>query len=177
MNPPSPIISRRNFLRLGAVAAPLLPASLLAQAAPPPTQQPSVDLGNLRAFVELARSDIRTEKALLIAQNIDFTPDEAFDFWPLQRQYETDLGKLLDERYAGVLQFASQYGTMTDAQATALARKSFDLEAKRTSLKRKYFRKFGKVIPPLKAARFFQLDNQLNMAIDLHVAASLPLIK
>lgn len=172
------MISRRSFLRLGAVGAPLLPGALLAQGVQPSAApQPSVDPGNLRAFVELARSGIRTQKALVIAENIDFTPDEAVEFWPLHRQYETELNVLLDERYAGILQFASQYGTMTYGQAAALARKSFDLEEKRTNLKRKYFKKFCKVILPLKAARFFQLENQLNMALDLQIAASLPLIK
>jgi hypothetical protein len=32
-------------------------------------------------------------------------------------------------------------------------------------------------MPATKAARFFQLENQLNMALDLQVAAALPLIK
>ncbi|MCP5524209.1 MAG: hypothetical protein H7A46_21960 [Verrucomicrobiales bacterium] len=35
----------------------------------------------------------------------------------------------------------------------------------------------AKVIPAKKTARFFQLENQLNAALDLRVAASLPLIK
>ena len=66
---------------------------------------------------------------------------------------------------------------MTDAQAADLANRAFDLESQRTELKRKYFRKFARVVPPLKAARFFQIENQINMAIDLQIAASLPLIK
>ena len=66
---------------------------------------------------------------------------------------------------------------MTDKQASDLAKKSFDLEEKKTDLKRQYFKKFAKVIPAKKAARFFQIDNQLNMALDLQVAAALPLIK
>jgi hypothetical protein len=32
-----------------------------------------------------------------------------------------------------------------------------------------------KVIPAVKAAWFFQIENQINMAIDLQVAAALPL--
>jgi hypothetical protein len=66
---------------------------------------------------------------------------------------------------------------MTNQQASDLAMEVFDLEEKGTDLKRKYFKRFAKVIPPLKAARFFQIENQINMAIDLQVASSLPLIK
>jgi hypothetical protein len=172
-------ISRSTFLRTLALGAPLLPAAtLLAQTdkltvAP----EPMPDLGNLRAFVELARSDIRTQQALIVAQNLPLTEAEAVEFWPLHREYEEELAKLLDERYAAFVQFVHDYGTMTDAQATALAKKVFDLEEKRTALKRKYFKKFSKVVPALKAARFFQIENQLNMVLDLRVAASLPLIK
>ena len=179
MNPNSNTISRNTFLRTIAIGLPLLPlASLKAQdATPAASSVVKADLGNLRAFVELARSDIRTQKALIIAENIDFTTDEAVEFWPAQRDFETELSKVLDQRYELILKFSRQYGTMTDAQASELAHKVFDLEAKRTELKRKYFKKFTKVIPALKAARFFQIENQLNLALDLQVAASLPLIK
>jgi hypothetical protein len=33
------------------------------------------------------------------------------------------------------------------------------------------------MVPALKAARFFQIENQLNMVLDLQVAASLPLLQ
>src|SRR5437879_3418772 len=112
-------ISRNSFLRAVTLGLPLLPAlALKAQTSDPShqaiaPQSGAPDLGNLRAFVELARSDIKTEKALIIAQNIDFTHDEAIDFWPLHQEYELELNKLLDQRYDLILKFASQYGTMT----------------------------------------------------------------
>ena len=75
-----------------------------------------------------------------------------------------ELNKLLDKRMEGITQFAKNYGSMTDRQATDLARLAFSIEGKRTDLKRKYFKKFSKVITPLKAARFFQIENQINKA-------------
>jgi hypothetical protein len=135
------------------------------------------DAGNLRAFVELARSDLKTQKALIIAENLPMKEDEAAEFWPVQRDYETELSKLNDQKLALIVRYARSYQTMSDADATELAKSSFDLEAKKTDLKRKYFKKFSKVMPATKAARFFQIENQLNMVVDLRVAASLPLIK
>src|SRR5579862_3507441 len=98
----SHLISRSTFLRSLALGAPLLSASaLMAQTDQPAAPAPEkLDLGNLRAFVELARSDVRTQKALIVAENIKFTNDEAVDFWPLQREYDLELNKLLDIRYA-----------------------------------------------------------------------------
>lgn len=159
-----------------ALGLPLIPAATLKAQEPTAPAPGSIDSGNLRAFVELARSDIRTQKSEIIAEHIPFTKDEAVDFWPLQRQYEVDLNKLLDRRYALIMEYAQQYGTMTDKEAKKLAEQTFDLEEQRTHLKRKYFKSFCKVIPARKAARFFQIENQINMVIDLQIAASLPLI-
>jgi len=138
---------------------------------------PAIDAGNLRAFIELARSDLKTQKTLIIAQNIQFTDDEAVEFWPLHSQYSLALNKLLDERLQLLNEYAGIYQTMTDKQATALASKVFSWEEKRTKLKRTWFKKFSKVVPAKKAAQFFQIENQLNAALDLQLAAALPLIK
>lgn len=135
------------------------------------------DAGNLRAFVELARSDLKTQKALLIAQNLPMTEEEGAEFWPLHRAYEAELSQLNDQKLALIVRYANSYQTMTDKEAAELANGTFTIEEKKTELKRKYFKKFQKVMPATKAARFFQIENQLNLALDLQVAASLPLIK
>ena len=135
------------------------------------------DSGNLRTFVELVRKDIKAEKAIILAQNIDFTRDEAVDFWPLYREYELDLSKWYDNRLAMIRNYLDQQNSLTDDQARKLADQAFSSEQKRTDLKRTYYKKFSKVVGPKKAARFFQIENQLNAMIDLRLAAALPLIK
>jgi hypothetical protein len=52
----------------------------------------------------------------------------------------------------------------------------FDLEENNTELKRSYFRKFSKVMPVTKVARFFQIEGQLTAAFDLQLKSSVPLI-
>jgi hypothetical protein len=147
------------------------------QPATPPPAAGQPDPGNLRAFIELARSDLKTQKALIIAENLPLTDEEAIEFWPQHRDYEAELSKLNDQKLALIMRYANKNETMTDKEAGELANGSFDVEQKKTELKRKYFKKFQKVMPATKAARFFQLENQINLALDLQVAASLPLIK
>ena len=160
-----------------ALAAPLILNSLAQEEPPPPQMAPEVDDGNLRAFIELVRSDIHHEKATIVAENIEFTEDEAFEFWPLHREYSLALNKLLDRRLELIRKHIESFEHMTDKQAVALAGDVFDLEEKRLKLKRAWFKRFAKVIPAKKAAQFFQLENQLNAAVDLRLAAALPLIK
>jgi hypothetical protein len=172
-------LSRSEFLQKFALVLPLLPAAtLLAQTADPAASpEGKADEGKLRALVELARSDVRVQKSVILAQNLPLSDSEAEKFWPLQRQYDLEFTRLLDERYAAIIQLANQYGTMTDEQATKLAETSFQIESKRTALKKKYYAKFSKVISALKAARFFQIENVVNMILDLQLTASLPLLK
>jgi len=167
-----------HFAIIALTAVLALTGTALAQNADAPrAKEPALDAGNLRAFIALARSDLKTEKTLIIAQNIHFTEDEAFAFWPLNSEYNLALNKLLDERLVLLGQYAATYKDMTDQEATALAGKVFDWEAKRTSLKRTWFKKFSKAVPAKKAAQFFQIENQINAALDLQLAAALPLIR
>jgi len=170
------VLALRASLGIAMVAASVL--TVLAQEpVPVPSAPVQPEEGNLRAFIELVRSDIQTEKATIIAQNIQFTEDEAFEFWPLHREYSLELNKLLDQRLNLIRKHVANFDNMTDSQARQLADDVFDLEAKRLKLKRTWFKKFAKAIPAKKAAQFFQLENQLSAALDLRVAAALPLIK
>jgi hypothetical protein len=175
----SSLTSRNPIVSVFAVALVLLASTALwAQSQQTPgSREAKLDAGNLRVFVEFAKSDLKIQKGIILAQNMDLTETEGAEFWPLERDYQLELNKLNDQRLAIVQNYASNYETMTDKKATELAKRSFDREEKRTELKRKYFKKMEKVMPAKKVARFFQLDNQLHMAADLHVAAALPLIK
>lgn len=158
-------------------AAPGQGATTLPSTQPAAPEALRPDEANLQAFVDLARRDLRLHKAMIIAQNLPLTNDEAASFWPIQREYEADLAAINDQRLALMKKYFARRIKLDAETATALARETFDLESQRTELKRKYFERLRQVIPAAKAARFFQLDNQLNMVVDLKVAASLPLIR
>ncbi len=108
---------------------------------------------------------------------MELTEGEAVDFWPLYERYGHDLDALNDQRLALIRRYLALYDKLTDKQARQLATEVFSLEEKRTALKRKYFPEWAQVITARKAVRFFQIENRLNAAIDLQLAAALPLIK
>src|SRR5689334_18840572 len=75
-----------------------------AQAGKPPSAAAPADSDprdvNMRAYVELLRSDIRAEKVAIITEVMQFTEAEDAKFWPVYRQYEVDLAKINDDRMA-----------------------------------------------------------------------------
>ena len=130
-----------------------------------------------RDMIELLRSDIKAQKASIITDAMQFTEKESNAFWPIYREYEFEAGKIGDARIALMKEFAKNYEALTNEKAGELATKWFDLQAKRVPLLKKYYGKFAKVLSAKRAARFVQVENQLNLLIDTQVAESMPLIK
>jgi hypothetical protein len=132
---------------------------------------------NLRAYVELLRSDMRTQKVAIITEVMQFTEAEDEKFWPLYREYETELAGLNDDRLALIRKYAASYETLTDAVADQLANGALDLEGRRHALKQKYYERFKSALSPKTAARFLQVENQILLILDLQIAASLPIVQ
>lgn len=128
-------------------------------------------------YLELFRSDLRATKIDVLTDALDLTQEQGEAFWPIYRQYEQEYAVLGDRRVALIRDFSEKYGTLTDADAAAIAKESFSIQKERLKLREKYYRKVEKAISSLVAARFIQVDQTLNMMIDLQIAAELPLLE
>ncbi len=130
------------------------------------------------AYVELLKSDIRTKKVAIITEAMQFKDKEASVFWPIHREYELKLSKLIDDDIAIIRDYVKHHENLTDEKAGELVDKVFVLEKKRLKLKKKYFKKFERALSTTIAAKFMlQVEEQINLLIDLQIAEELPLIK
>jgi len=127
-------------------------------------------------YIELLRQDIKKEKVGIITEVMDFTEEQAGIFWPIYREYDLELTKIGDERLAMIKDYAEHYLTLTDEKAKELMEKAFHLQQKRIKLRRAYFKKMDKVLPSKVVAKFFQLEHQIILLLDLQIASELPLI-
>jgi hypothetical protein len=155
----------------------LLAAPAHAQQARSGTEAGEGREANLRAYVELMRSDIRTQKVAIITEMMAFTEAEDKAFWPIYREYETELAAINDDRMAMIVAYAHGYEQMTDGLADSLVAKALALNSRRDALQAKYYDRFKTAIRPVKAARFMQVEHQLLLLLDLQIAASLPVIQ
>jgi hypothetical protein len=151
-------------------------ASTARAQAPPVDARESTDL-NLRAYVELLRSDLRAQKAAIITEMMEFTEAEDTVFWPIYREYELEMSKLNDERIALTQEYGQMYLQMTDSVADRLATKALELESRRQALKSKYYERFKQATSAKTAAKFLQVEQQLLLLIDLQISAALPIIR
>ena len=132
---------------------------------------------DLDSFIELLRSDVNTSKKTIITAAMDFNDTQAAAFWPIYRNYEFDLDKLGDARVAMIKDYADSYDNLSDAKAKELAERAFKFQEDRLKLGKKYFKEISKALSPTMAAKFAQVDRQIQMLIDTQIASELPLIK
>ncbi|MBV9222540.1 MAG: hypothetical protein JOY85_00815, partial [Acidobacteriaceae bacterium] len=108
---------------------------------------------------------------------LTLSDEQAKKFWPLQRSYENDLTKLGDNRFEVIQEYAKNWHDLSDQTAKDLGKRHLDYQKKRVDLQSKYFDRMSKEISPTVAAKFFQIETQMEALIDLQIASSLPLIK
>jgi hypothetical protein len=162
------------FFGVLILAGTLMPMGAVAQVL---ESKPETQNQNLRADIELLRSDVRADKTKIMVAMMQLDDKDAAVFWPIYREYESELSKLYDEKVGGIMDYADNYLQMTDVKADDLATRALQWEDQRTDLKKKYYERFKKALSPIKAARFLQVENQLLMLVDLQVASSLPIIE
>ena len=129
---------------------------------------------NFTAYAELLRSDVKLTKVAIITELMGFTPEEDKAFWPIYREYDREMEKLGDERVALIADYAKAFEQLTDATADKLAKTAIDLEAKRQAAKAKFFERVRGALKGKTALRALQVEHQLQLLIDLQIAASLP---
>jgi hypothetical protein len=131
---------------------------------------------DMEKYVEMMRSDLRTGKTALLTEALKLSDADGQKFWPIQREYETELAKIGDQRIQLIKDYAAAYDSMTDVVAKTLVDRAFTLESARLTVLKKYTDKVTKTVSPRVAARFAQVEAVVNSLIDLKLRAETPLV-
>jgi len=137
----------------------------------------SVFAQDVDSYIEQLKSEIKADKKALITETMGFTEKESQAFWPIYTDFEYDLDKLSSKRISNIKDFAANYDSLTDKKADELIKTSFSFQKDRLDLNEKYYKKFADVLTPIVAAKYMQLENQIQLILDLSIAANLPLAK
>ena len=127
-------------------------------------------------YVELMRSDLRNGKTELLTEALKLNDADGKKFWPIQREYETELAKVGDQRIQLLKDYAASYDSLTSEQAKSLMDRAFKIESARLAVLKKYADKVTKAVSPSVAARFAQVEALVNALIDLKLRAQTPLV-
>jgi hypothetical protein len=133
----------------------------------------SANTQNAQAYVELLRSDVRQQEAEIMGAIMQLSAADAAKFWPIYKEYDTEVNKLNDLRVANIREYARTYGQMTDEKADELIQTGLTLRKQRSELLAKYYDRVKQELGAITAARFIQVEDQLLLLIDLQIDSSL----
>lgn len=146
-------------------------AALLLVAALPASAQQGAELNDARAILSAERSDI-------IREEIYLTEQEASAFWPVYESYVADLEKVREPYAAMISDYVRAYNdaAVTPEFAERLVDRHLAFRKDVLAIQKRFLPKFRKALPPLKAARFYQLENKIDAEIQAELALLIPLI-
>jgi Spy/CpxP family protein refolding chaperone len=126
--------------------------------------------------IEMLREDIRAQRKEITAQNMVLTADEATKFWPIFDQYRQAAIKANDDRWALIKEYATNYNTMTDAQAQSYITRANSIDEQLLALRMKYVPVFEKVISAKKTALWYQIDRRIDLLLNLQFSSMVPMV-
>lgn len=167
---------RRLLICLCFVILGVLPQLAFAQQAPAPPAPPDAKAEAMEE-IHLTRVAIQAGRQAIVTEAMDLTPAEMETFWPLYREYRLEAAKIGDRIVALIQRYAANYADLTDKTADRLVTDFVKVEQARARLKATFLPKFKKVLPARKVARFYQLENKLDVLILAEMAEQIPLAR
>jgi hypothetical protein len=127
--------------------------------------------------VQLTRSAIQAERQAVLGANLELDEKESAIFWPLYQEYRDALESAISTRVDLLNQYFASYETLTDKEAITLLEKHFAWEKEVLTVQSTYAKKMSKSLSGKTVARFFQIENKMDIIVEYELAGEIPLIK
>jgi hypothetical protein len=128
--------------------------------------------------MQQARALLNTGREDIIREEIRLSDDESAAFWPLYKRYQADL-QIVRDRYADLLTSyldAYRAGTVSEEMADLIIDDYLQIQVDILNIKKEYLSDFRKALPARKAARFYQLENKMELGLESQLSMIIPLI-
>lgn len=127
--------------------------------------------------IDLMQAAFGMDKKAVVADFVKPSATQKDAFWKLYDQYETQRKNLGKQRIELLKQYASQYQTMTAAQADAWTMKVNDLQKKTDALIVTCYTKVKAISDGLVATQFYQIENYILTAIRARLLQNIPFLE
>ena len=165
-------MSMVQYLRTGALCALLTPALALAADKPVVNEK----FADLEPAIQMLRQEVGKDRREIVKANMLLTNSEAARFWPLYDEYRAEMNKIGDKRVKLITDFAANRDSMSEDEGLRLLKERLDIEKEKNDVRGDYVKKFNKELSARTTARFFQIDQKLDAAVEAALAARIPLI-
>ena len=128
-------------------------------------------------YIEITRSLLKTEKKAAIAETMELSSAESEVFWPLYNEFNEKLYTIQSKRVKIIKDFAENFETLSDEKADELMTSYMGVKQEIMNLNKQYYKKFKKILPAGKAAKYFQAENKIAAIVDFQLASEIPFIE
>jgi len=114
--------------------------------------------------IEKTLEILQQQRLEIIRQTLPLTTGEASRFWPLYEEYDAKLRKIGDREVKLITLYS-------------IVREHFAIVKVKNELQSEYFPRFKQILPVIKAARFFQIENKIETLNRGDMARKIPLFE
>lgn len=108
---------------------------------------------------------IKQLKIVYITEQLELSPTEAEQFWPIYRELELKLKQLKKESKKIQEIFTNNIETISEEELAKKMDQLFKNQIEETNLKREYFNKFAKVIGYKKTTKLLAVDKEFKQKL------------
>jgi hypothetical protein len=122
---------------------------------------------------------LKADKKVIVMKYMALTASEAKKFWPVYEEYQKVLHQI-NQRLLDLLQsYAADYRnkSLTDEKAQKLLDEWIALDNDDAKRRAAYVPKVMQALPPKKAARYLQIENEYRIVLKYDLAATVPLVQ
>jgi hypothetical protein len=144
----------------------------------PAHSQSSADAVMSEQELQAAKELVDVERDMALIVNLDLTEKESETFWPLYEEYRQKVRNVRIRKFSLIEAYAERYraGTVDDEFADMAIKDALKMQMETVKIRQKYWKKFRRIIPATKAARFYQLENKMDTEIDFVLSGGIPLV-
>ena len=109
------------------------------------------------------KDKINAQKVAYITKELDLTPQEAQQFWPVYNEFETQR-KAINKDFKGqnIEERQIDFNTLSDKDALEMADNHIILAQKVLDIRKKYHAELKKVLPAKKLLKLYQAEKDFN---------------
>jgi hypothetical protein len=129
--------------------------------------------------LEIIHEKLKADKKLIVAKYMELTESEAKKFWPVYEEYQSDLKQNNDRLLRLLESYAADYknNSLTDEKAKKLLDEWIAFEQDEGKRRSAFAPKVLQALPPKKAARYLQIENEYRILLRYDLAATVPLVQ
>jgi hypothetical protein len=127
--------------------------------------------------MQIVLEKVRADKKLLVAENMELTESEGKAFWPIYDRYQDELFLLRVRSAKLISDYANAFEKMTNENARSLLDEALVIESLGVMLRQVFLSEFRRVLPDVKVARYYQIENKIQAALLYELARNIPLAK